>query len=338
MHDHDALFRSIFAEPRHAASLLRGLLPADITRFAAWETLQLVPGTFIDPSLRHRQSDLLFTLPVAGQTMLIYLLLEHKSAVDRWTSFQVLQYVVRIHEAFRRERPDASHLPPVIPLVVHHGPRGWHAPRDLIDLIDLAPFPAAVRKALRPLQPAQTFLLDDLAVAPEPHLRARGMTPTATLALLALQFVRQDPTADPVEIVERWLPLWRAVHQDAGGRFGLLALWSYLARQLETEPERFVQATIRIHETETMGKTLYERAIEEGRVKGKAEGKAEGMAEGKAEGTAEGRAELLLRMLGRRFGAVPPEVERRIRAASVTSLDGWADRLLDVKSLGELLG
>lgn len=63
-----------------------------------------------------------------------------------------------------------------------------------------------------------------------------------------------------------------------------------------------------------------------------------GKAEGKAEGTAEGRAELLLRMIGRRFGAVPPEVERRIRSAEVAALDGWADRILDARSLGELLG
>ncbi len=326
MHDHDSLFRGTFAELRHAASLLRAVLPPDITRHAEWPTLRLLPGTFIDPGLRSRQSDLLFSLMVAGRKVLIYILLEHKSFPDRWAAFQVLQYVVRIHEAFRRENAGASHLPPVIPIVVSHGRRGWQTPRAVRDLIDLGSLPPGAQQALLPLQPNQQFLLDDLATTPEATILARGTTAQATLTLLALQFVRQTANADPVALVERWLPLWQAIHQDPTGRFGLLALLSYLARQLETDQERFVQATLLIHATETMGKTLYERAVEEGREKGKAEGKAEG------------RAELLLRMLGKRFGEVPLAIAQRIRAADAETLDAWAERMLDVKSLLDLFG
>jgi len=118
-----------------------------------------------------------------------------------------------------------------------------------------------------------------------------------------------------------------------------------------------VQATIRIHEdVETMGKTLYERAVEEGREKGRkegvekgreegvakgreegvAKGREEGRYEGQARGQAEGRAAVLLRQLGKRFGALPAEVTARIRAADTDTLDLWAERVLDAKSLGDV--
>jgi len=345
MPDHDALFRHTFADPQHAASLLRVLLPPAIVAVADWASLRLLPASFVDPGLRDRQSDLLFSLDVAGQTLLVYLLLEHKSGADRWTAFQLLQYVVRVHEAFRREHPDAPALPPVIPVVVHHGPRGWHAPRSVLELIGLDDFPPAVAKVLSPLQPDLHFLLDDLATLPESRIRDRGTTPGATLTLLALQFLREARGADPVAVVERWLPLWQAVWRSPSGRLGLLALLSYLMRRVGAERERFVQATIRIHEdVETMGKTLYERAVEEGREKGRKEGvekgreegREQGRDEGQARGQAEGRAALLLRQLGKRFGALPAAVETKVRAAGSDTLDLWAERVLDARSLDDV--
>nr|BBH92747.1 hypothetical protein KTA_09460 [Thermogemmatispora argillosa] len=58
--------------------------------------------------------------------------------------------------------------------------------------------------------------------------------------------------------------------------------------------------------------------LAEGRAEGLAEGRAEGLAEGRAEGLAEGRLvteqELLLSLLARRFPALVPELEPRIRS------------------------
>ena len=57
----------------------------------------------------------------------------------------------------------------------------------------------------------------------------------------------------------------------------------------------------------------------------------------RAEGRAEGRAEALRLILARRFGALPPSVEQRLRDAGAQSLDVWIDRLLDAKSLEDVL-
>ena len=76
--------------------------------------------------------------------------------------------------------------------------------------------------------------------------------------------------------------------------------------------------------------TLYDRLI--------AEGEAKGRAEGEAKGEAKGKAELVLRMLTLRFGATPPELAERVRAASVDELDAMAERILTAASAADVVG
>ena len=65
---------------------------------------------------------------------------------------------------------------------------------------------------------------------------------------------------------------------------------------------------------------------------------AQGKAEGKAEGNVEGRAALLMRLLSRRFGALPAETRARISTASVEELDAMGERLLSARTLDEAVG
>jgi hypothetical protein len=62
------------------------------------------------------------------------------------------------------------------------------------------------------------------------------------------------------------------------------------------------------------------------------------VAQGRAEGKAEGKASIVVRLLARRFGALPPEAADRIAAASADDLDTIAERLLTAHSLEEALG
>jgi hypothetical protein len=58
----------------------------------------------------------------------------------------------------------------------------------------------------------------------------------------------------------------------------------------------------------------------------------------RAEGRAEGAARLLVRLLTRRFGAVPDGVRTRIDAAPVEQLEAWSDRILDATTLDDVFG
>ena len=104
-HPHDALFRAAFTAPDQAAELLCAFLPQALVDAIDWQALEHVPASFVDGELRDHHADLLFRTVADGRRVLVYLLLEHKSADDRWTALQLLRYVVRIWERCRREVP-----------------------------------------------------------------------------------------------------------------------------------------------------------------------------------------------------------------------------------------
>jgi predicted transposase/invertase (TIGR01784 family) len=55
------------------------------------------------------------------------------------------------------------------------------------------------------------------------------------------------------------------------------------------------------------------------------------------EGWAEGKAALLLRLLAKRFGPLPPTAVARVQAATSDELDGWAERVLTEPTLDDVL-
>ncbi|WP_322995545.1 DUF4351 domain-containing protein [Castellaniella sp.] len=83
--------------------------------------------------------------------------------------------------------------------------------------------------------------------------------------------------------------------------------------------------------------TLIERA---GRDKwfaeGQAEGQAKGRAEGKKEGSLEGQAQFLLRLVQRRFGPQPDDINQRIRTATAAQLETWSLNFVDATELDDV--
>jgi predicted transposase YdaD len=67
------------------------------------------------------------------------------------------------------------------------------------------------------------------------------------------------------------------------------------------------------------------------------EGRQEGRLEGRLLGHREGAAALLTRQLERRFGALPEASRDRIAAAGVPDLEEWSLRLLDARTLEEVM-
>src|SRR5687767_3170585 len=100
--------------------------------------------------------------------------------------------------------------------------------------------------------------------------------------------------------------------------------------------EKFLELEVGPIATEALMTTI-SQLTKEVREKAKAEGHAEGRAAGLAEGLAEGQARILLKQLTVRFGQVSASVERRVRRASATEREQWAGRLLDARTLGEVL-
>ena len=66
------------------------------------------------------------------------------------------------------------------------------------------------------------------------------------------------------------------------------------------------------------------------------EGRAVGLEIGRAEGKAKGKAELLVRLLNKKFGPLPPDLSARISCASEDQVDAWSEEVLSARTLGDL--
>ncbi|WP_437635646.1 Rpn family recombination-promoting nuclease/putative transposase [Sorangium sp. So ce854] len=76
---HDALFKSTFSQPEHAAAALRQVLPAALAARIDFASLALQSGSFIDEKLAASHSDLLFSARLEEASLFIYVLFEHQS-------------------------------------------------------------------------------------------------------------------------------------------------------------------------------------------------------------------------------------------------------------------
>jgi len=119
---HDALLCGVFGDPQQGFAQLQAMLPVGLRELLEPGSLVPQSGTFIDGRLAARQCDLLFEALVRGAETLLYLLFEHQSSVDERMPARLLRYLVRIWECWEREHPAQVTLPPILPLVLYHGP------------------------------------------------------------------------------------------------------------------------------------------------------------------------------------------------------------------------
>lgn len=310
---HDDLFAAVLRHPAHTASWVRGLLPRDVADTIDWPTLQPAPERLRRSVLAPGLVDALFAVLAANEVDSVptglWLLCEHKSYDDPGLPLQLLRYATLLtalaHDGSAL-RP-GQHTP-VLCVVLHHGERPFAmtTPRHPLDVLG---------PSLRPI-------VDDLTATTEDELLARpGLTPQLRLLLLSLRTLRHGDADDAIAALHRWAHVWRDVDRselpihgdDAVQLFG----W-YLLHVTELEPER-LHATLEVllQRPETPIMSTATRLRAQGRV--------------------EGRVAALLRILQKRFGPLPSDVEPRLATATSEQIDRYLDRVLDAVSLADLL-
>ncbi len=339
---HDLFARYTFSHPERAAAELRAALPAHVVSEVDWESLRGEPGSIVDPELKETESDLLFTARLrTGDPVLLYVLLEHQSKVDPWMALRMLRYVVRLLERWRQEHPDSTVLPPVIPLVMYHGPQGaWAAPRRVEELFGL---PEKNRTQWRALVPSFEYLLDDLTAEREEALKARPGPPLARLAWLVLRYGRSGELARKLP---DWVALFAQVQAGAEGAEQLVVLVRYLLivgeKGTQEATGRVLNSVMGQKRTEELMRSWGEELIEKGRQEGLARGREEGLVQGRQEGLMQGvtrgRAEDILRVLAAR-GVQVDEASRQfiLACTDMATLDRWFDRSLNATTLSAVL-
>jgi len=80
------------------------------------------------------------------------------------------------------------------------------------------------------------------------------------------------------------------------------------------------------------------RGMEQGMQEGLQAGLQQGIQQGMQQGMQQGEIAVMKRLLHRRFGELPEEVELRLHKATLEQLEVWADRVLDAQTLAEVFG
>lgn len=311
---HDALFKAAFERPEHAAGIFRSLLPATVAEAITWETLVRESGSFIDPDLADRQSDLLFSAEVRGGRALLYLLLEHQSTNDPDMLLRMLIYSARVLERFRKEHPQKL-LPVIVPVVVSHAPSGWTAPRSFHEMFE--PDPATI-PGLAELVPNFSLLVEDLAHLSNDDIKARALAAFPSLALWALRDAR-----DAGRLLHN-LGQWGAAFAEATltphGVAALAQLMRYIALVSDDLHLEAFRAKIREQapEAEQAAMTIAEQMRREGRD--------------------EERASMLKKLLTLKFGKLTNEHEVVIAEATAEQLQRYVERVLTAESFDHVFG
>jgi predicted transposase/invertase (TIGR01784 family) len=309
---HDAFFKQVLSDPELAGVFLREHLPREVASLLAPEAPQPVPGSFVDEALRQHHSDLLFRVHLrAGGAAFAYVLMEHKSAPDQIARLQLLRYVVRLLSQWYKRNQRQLPLPPVLPLLVHQGPKSWELSCEFADLF------GAVAAPLRPYLPSFRHALVDLAPMEDRALS----TQTRLRALLkALKYARRPDLGTHLDTV-----LAEAPELDETDLFVILTYFDKGPMPLESKALHDVlQQLVPDRKERIMGwfsQPYYDK------------GKAAGKEEGKAEGLAEGEAKILAHLLEKRFGALPGSLHQRIFTADTATLETWVERVLDAPDL-----
>ncbi len=321
---HDLFVRYTFGHPERAAAELRATLPSHVVAEVDWETLRQESGSVVDPELRKTESDLLFSARLrTGRPLLLYVLLEHQSSVDRWMAWRMLRYVVRLAELWRQEHPESTRLPIILPLVMYHGTGGaWTAPRRVEELFEL-PEEEEERERWRALVPRFEYLLDDLTAEREEALRARAGPPLVKLAWLALRYGRTEELA---ERLPDWIALFAQVRAAPEGAEHLGMVVRYLLyvgdSTVHKATGRVLHSVVDARRAEELMRSHGEELIERGMRRG----------------LARGRAEDVLRILAARGVPVADEARQRILTCKdMATLDRWFDRALKASTLSDVL-
>ncbi|MFI6869767.1 Rpn family recombination-promoting nuclease/putative transposase [Nocardia sp. NPDC050406] len=323
---HDAYFRQVLSRPAEVTGELRAVLPKAVATRVDWSTLAPQSCSFFSPQLRSRYSDLLFRARIDGHDAYIYLLIEHQSRPDPLMPMRMLEYLAGIWSRYVREHPDTTVLPAVVPVVIHASPhgRGWNAPTELAELIDIDP---ATREALGKHLPRFQFLLDDLTSHDIPTLRARALAPATRLMLILLKVAPGNNHLDTALL--SLLDDLQALLAAPGGTRDLECLVTYILTVGETNETDLERVLDRLGpQAKEVILTTAERL--------RAEGEARGEARGRAEGEAQGRASTLLEQLTTKFGPLPTEITDTLHSADTSQLRLWSTRVLTANSLDEV--
>lgn len=312
--------RKVLENPAVARDLLQHELPPQLAGQLDLSTLERLPGSYVSKALHQSYSDMVFRVQLINseRSAYIYTLFEHKSRPDDWCSLQLLKYMAAQWENHHRHHPH-SKLPPIIPIVLYHGRKGWRR-RELVDLLDLDD-----PSVMSSYTPRFDYVLWDVAQMDRQKLELN----LETRAFLDLLYHIQRRS-----LIEALPKIAACLAQATDIRATLLEkIETYLRYAIYCNDhidEQVIEDSLDASNTrEDLMPTLAQKWFDEGRL--------QGVQKGLQQGQHSGQVQLLRRLLLTRFGSIPASVDKRIKEATEAELQRFATSIFDATTPEEVV-
>ena len=335
-HFPDRSIRRLLQDGVYVRWLVKIIAP-EIERYLDFSAITYHQRSFISQALQQRESDVLLSVGFNDETstdeLLIYILIEHQSTVDKTMGFRLLSYMMQIWEAQRKEWESSKtpvsewRLQPILPILFYTGDGRWTAPLSLTAIMD-------VPEILSRFVPSFDTLFLGVK-STDPEVLTEAGHPLGWL-LSVLQREDAEDTSEISEALSAAVSHLAAVDEafapQVAEAFRYFVRLIYHRRSVD-EREGLI-GIIREHiqnekELETMAQTTAELLIEQGRVEGKVEGRVEGKVEGKQDA--------VLKILQSRFQDVPDTLSQKIaEIQSIPKLDTLLERAMIAESLEQI--
>jgi len=311
---HDSSYHLFFSNSRMIRDLLDEILGEAWVSLLDLASAERVPNSFTSRGHQKRESDIIWKLRRKDndEPVYVYILLEFQSRPDRYMAVRLMTYMGLFFEHLIAQGllPDSGKLPLVIPVVIYNGIGAWKPALELSELIE------RLDPSAEPYVPRLHYRLVHEAKVP-----------------LALLEASESPVADLFRMERS-----RAWDEMLGG-IGRLRQHvgndESLRRAFEAWMENVIFPRLGLSSDEIPGRlslegaeTMLAERIDEWNRK-----LAE---ESLQKGRQEGEAHALLRLLEKKFGALPKGVQKRIAGAELERLLEWFDRAVTAERLEDV--
>ena len=276
---HDHFLKAILEDAEVAYHFFLKFLPESVSDALDLHTLKSDSTTYINPALKGQFSDTIFNVSIRNtdEQALISILLEHKSAMEKYTAIQVLSY---LGLAYQKQTKEKQGIRPIIPMVFYHGKAKWTY-KPVTELFDDLP------RMLKPFVPEFETIFIDLVRMPDEAIDV--IEQLFLRSALITQKYAFDAEALEQQITRIFSTLGQYRERNL---FKQLIVYFYNVYEIRgKDPNAIFTKIPEAIKDDFM--TLYEYAKKEGweagREEGREEGKEAGIQAGREEGRREGR-------------------------------------------------
>lgn len=281
---HDEFIKSMLFETTVAKDFFEAHLPAEILQQVKLDTLELTHGSFVDPELKMRHTDVLYKVELKqGGEGYIFLLVEHYSSVDPVMAFRTMNYVMRILDKHVKDAQNAKinplPLPFVFPVLFFNGEKAYKGERCLFNLF--GDYNEEVKRIF-------TEDLDLVDVSVEANEEIRGQKWASLLSWCMRYSAQRDFLAHLPEFGRLIEDIIENLGWSEADTNRIKIMLKYILMSLNTSAQ--AGALLKAFqeelpkELESTVATVGEQLIAQGKLEGLQEGKLEGLHEGELKG------------------------------------------------------